>query len=297
LYMKDCRVEQNNWYGLEFLRCKDVSLVDLKCLDNGANGINGGHTSNLIIRNVECSYNGWRSYFGGYGNWVDAGLKLFAGRNNLFDKVICRSNFANAFWLDSDFKDVVIKDCDFSYTYGVNEYLQGNGGNGVFLEFSQGPILLKNCKIMYNEDGVYNSAAANVTYDSCHFKGNKYSFNVIMHSRADQTTMTPDFYLRWKERPPEKNVVKNCILEDETFFHYHDVSWGDKGGYLTFLNTLKCRKNVYKTENATPFWANLGQSKTIKPVSYADWVDRVQDIGSEAKMPKGKKSKTWGKQY
>jgi hypothetical protein len=178
------------WLGGQKRRVKDITVTDCKFIENNGTGWWQGMTDNLTVRRSEFSRNG--SGGGGivsttnalfedcrfddnnwkYGTWgatwnaagsknIDGSIqnKRFKGRSEdlTFRRCSFQRNAAAGVWFDWGPKRIMVENC-----------LIADNSNGVGFEIEQGPALIKDTVIRGNGGGVLHAVnSPDITFERC----------------------------------------------------------------------------------------------------------------------------------
>ena len=140
LTLESCRFEWNNWRGLKIGTSQLVTVRNCSANHNGGTGYGIWKVSNLTLSGCETSYNNWRGASGGFDIWAVAGAKLMLLHQADIIGFKAVGNLTRGLWLDTDNRDVVVEGAE----------LKENTHDGLFIEVSQGPVLVRNCRIEAN---------------------------------------------------------------------------------------------------------------------------------------------------
>jgi parallel beta-helix repeat protein len=132
-----------------------------KLLDNGCGGIAGATQHQSIIR-----YN-WieRNNYLGHTAPETGGIKVHFFYDGIIEGNIIRDNECLGIWLDNQWYNSRV----------TQNVVLNNRGQGIFVELGDGPCLVDNNIVAYNEDGIYLHDASGVTivhnlmYVNAHF--------------------------------------------------------------------------------------------------------------------------------
>lgn len=161
--VEDCDMSSNNWTGLGVRESRDVTLRRVSARFNGIGGFGVWRVRNLIVDTCEASYNNWRGARGGFTSWA-VGQKFLSVHGARFTDYRAVGNHATGLWFDTDNTDVVVE----------RAHLCRNDVNGVSLEASPGPVVIRHSRICDNrEAGVFASSASQVTLEDNEIDGNR----------------------------------------------------------------------------------------------------------------------------
>ena len=225
-------------------------------------GMGGAFISDLTVNNVESKGNNWRGHLTGYYDW-DAGEKYFYLRRATFTNYRAINNYAAGLWLDSDYQDIVIDQCE----------LIGNAVTGLFIEAGPGPITVKHSIIAQNYQiapnylqtpGLFGWAAENVTLTNNLIAGN---FGAQIGVR--------DLYVRSIEIP-ETKTTKTFMSQNWHLKNNWIMATQAQESLVTtlnaqpWLNTLQSQANRWFSLQARPFWIQA------ESLSFAQWQATTQ---------------------
>ncbi len=152
---------------------ENVTLRRVRMNHNGHQGMQFQKTRNILAEDCETSYNSWRHYWANtISGWYQGGFKFMNTRTSTFIRHKAVENYGTGMWWDIDNKDITARDC----------YMDGNYCRGMFIEYNQGPSLVKNCTIINtkkspiiadrNQGGLNFSCTKDVTVEGCTIKNN-----------------------------------------------------------------------------------------------------------------------------
>lgn len=169
-----CQFVWNNWAGLGLWDVAHVRITDSVANDNGGLGMVLWKGNDLLFMDNETSYNNWRGAQGGFYGWAVAGIKTLRLHQALYRRHKAMGNHARGFWIDYDHEHITLEEatvCD-------------NALDGVFIEASQGPILVTKSTVCRNGRGAgllsTNSSAVTL------------ADNVIAYNGGPQLKITGD---------------------------------------------------------------------------------------------------------
>ncbi len=174
--IEDCDFIQNNWRGLKIGCSENVMLSRCRSNNNGAMGIGMWQVKNLVMEDCETSQNNWRGAMGGFDRWAIAGTKLMHIHQCRITGHIAVDNLTRGFWFDNDNKDVVFE----------HSRLENNRLDGIFIEASQGPVVVRKCIISHNlRDGVRIANSDRVTVENNVIVDNQYGMFIAGSGRTE----------------------------------------------------------------------------------------------------------------
>ena len=149
--LEDLNLRWNNGNGV-FLTGENMTLRNSQLSDNGYNAWGTWRLKDLLIEDVEANRNNWRGHLTGFMSW-SVGNKLFGVHGLTVRRLTARDNFSRGLWLDYDLQDVVLEQL----------VLENNFRDGVFLEASPGPLVMRDSRICNNQQhGILTAHMENV---------------------------------------------------------------------------------------------------------------------------------------
>jgi hypothetical protein len=145
ILIEDCDFRWNNSQGLRLHHTKNVSLRRNTANYNGFMGINAAVILNTVWEDNETSFNNWRGYMGGWTGWAIAGAKLAFIRDGAFRRYQAIGNMTPGLWFDIDNRNILIEDLTAI----------DNNGQGLFLEISPGPFVVRKALLADNGINLY----------------------------------------------------------------------------------------------------------------------------------------------
>lgn len=233
--IEDCQTEWNNYSGFTIsgARSKHTTLRRVRANHNGY-GNGSAQTTHLRLEDVEASHNNWRGDWGGWHGWDVAGIKILDTHHAVVTGYRAVDNKCDGLWFDWANADITID----------KAFIAGNH-NGMFLEISQGPIMVKNSVLAHNRDaGIFTASCNDVTIDGTTFYGNGLGFSVGHWEDREVT----DFRTGWKKvMRAEGYAIRDCIFDA-----------GEQGGPLLdvpnwehFLTTIRSARNLWHPRENT----------------------------------------------
>ncbi|MGE3842243.1 MAG: right-handed parallel beta-helix repeat-containing protein [Vicinamibacterales bacterium] len=229
---EDLHVEWNNWYGLAVYESQNVTLRRVAANNNGAGGVTAWRVRQLVVEDVQASYNNWRGAWGGFTGWA-TGQKFFSLHDARFTRYQAIGNRATGLWFDTDHADVLIEDsrlCD-------------NLTSGLVVQAVQGPLTVRDSVICRNgETGLLATTAADVTLEGNIINGNgehqvdlpwQSSEHEVSHDRNYETGET------MATRSERWTMKRNLIEGDGQSVLFSVGQWPE------FLTTLQSDENEW----------------------------------------------------
>lgn len=284
ILIEDCRVRWNNARGLRIGQGtsdpgsnENITLRRVAVNNNGCAGMQPKRVKNLLVEDCETSYNNWR------GNWANfisgyapAGFKVQHTRISTWRRHRAVGNFCTGMWWDTDNSDITVEDC----------FMDRNYVRGMFIEYSQGPTMVKRCIIIgtrdstdigtdYRQGALSVSTAPDVTLRQNIVAGNEgrqYFIWDVLSRDGDKDYITGEtLTLRSERHTYYRNVFSSTgasavcwdfPVGDQSFF-YDTLSsdsnrfWNDAG--LTNVFLLRTNVGTVMTKNLVDWRTFSGQ--------------------------------------
>jgi Right handed beta helix region len=259
----DTVIVNNGQAGLENY-CSNAIMRRNQVNDNGFGGIMGGNVTSWLLEDNQTNRNGWRSWAGGYKGWATAGLKVLDVANFTARRHEAIGNFADGFWIDTNNKTVTLEDSTIT----------NNLQNGIFLEASSGPFIVRNNLICGNSLAeVLLSAVAKVRLEN-----NRILSNAPVGQ--DPTEKSLGVAIFYSELRRKDAAFGDFPMRDITFTNNKIVSAGQRNltgswiyykpsdpadderqaDYETLVNTLRSSNNTWYSPLAQPFgWVDTAK--------------------------------------
>lgn len=141
--IEDCQFIWNNWIGLGAWNTAHLLVRRNVANDNGGLGMTLWKIAYLLLEDNDTSQNNWRGARGGFYGWAVAGIKSLRIHHGIYRRHRAGHNLARGFWLDYDNTDIRIEAA----------WVCRNALDGMFIEASQGPVLLKDSTMCHNKKG------------------------------------------------------------------------------------------------------------------------------------------------
>jgi Right handed beta helix region len=283
----DTTIRYNGQVGLENY-CDDTIMRRNQVNDNGFGGILGGSAKNWLLEDNQTNRNAWRSWAGGYKGWATAGLKVGFVDGFTVRWHESKYNYAEGFWVDTNNTTVTLEDSTISH----------NLWNGVFLEASAGPFMVKNTLICNNGlADLVLSAVAKVTLEN-----NRILSNAPVNTELPAPSVAV-FYSELRRKEPQ---IGEFPMRDITFTNNKIVSTGERNltgswvyyklddpaddemqaDYEALVRTLRSSGNTYYSPLAKPFgWVDTAKGYA-EDYDFATWKTLTkQDGGSSFSNP------------
>lgn len=168
--IEDCTFRWNNWAGLKLYQTDYVTVRRSAASFNGAMGIGGTRLRHFLFEDVETNHNNeWRggAWGGFYEPWATAGSKFLHVHDGVFRRYETSRNEIVGFWLDANNQRVTVErlvSCE-------------NRETGLFLEISQGPIVVRESLICFNggRGGIHIANSRQITLERNVVYGNRHA--------------------------------------------------------------------------------------------------------------------------
>lgn len=282
--IENCSFRWNNWQGLYVGDSENVTVRRSRLNYNGGQGWNVWHVKNFLAEHTETSYNNWRGALGEHYGW-NVGNKLMSahGLTVRFHRAV--GNLSRGLWLDYDISHAVIDDV----------VVQDNRLDGIWLEASQGPIVLKNSLIRGNgRSGLRTTYTENVVVENNIFIQNAEGPEVLLNDSqviidGGGKREVQNFETGERLQP----VVRNWTFRGNTFvggrFQHPHASGPTlidtdlkKKDWQKFIRTLKASHNTYYH----PLHAAVFGYPSYNNLTLREWQQRTgQDQGSVFQQP------------
>jgi len=141
--IENCRFNDNNYRGLGLYSCDRAIMRDCEANHNGAQGVDLAYISNLVIEDCVTNENNWRGDWAKTYSWAIAGIKILNTANVIVRGHEAVDNLTFGLWFDHDNLHVLVE----------NSIMSRNHMDGMFLEATRGPILVRNCTMNDNKLG------------------------------------------------------------------------------------------------------------------------------------------------
>jgi len=233
IIIEDCRFLSNGWDGIGLSDVRNVTTRRNLSAYNGGTGWTGGTIKSLLSEDDETSYNNWRGAQGEFLYWAVAGTKYLEVHDAIIRRQVARGNHTAGFWLDTDNTNILLEE---------NRWC-GNLKHGLFIEASQGPIILRNSSIDHNQEwGIRAAESGHITLQG----------NIIYQNDGYQITIA-DFPERrernWESGALLRLVARNWTLTDNRMSG--EIALIDSPQTSTFLKSLVSDHNQWHTRAAS----------------------------------------------
>ncbi len=285
----DTTIVNNGQLGLENY-CDNIVLRRNVVSDNGFGGIMGSNANRWLLEDNQTNRNAWRSFAGGYYGWATAGIKVLNVNGFTVRRLESKDNFADGFWMDTNVSNVTLED----------SVVTNNAINGLFLEASQGPMLVKNNLICGSGwADVQLSAVAKVTLENNRILG-------TAARNTEEPTVSSVIFLSELRRYDTLFGFGQFPLRDITFRNNTFTATGQRpltstwiyyrpsdptdaqnqADYEAFMATLRSNGNTWHSPRTKPFtWVDT-KNGYAEPFTFAAWrTVTKQDAGSSFTNP------------
>jgi hypothetical protein len=239
--IEDCRFDWNNWAGLGFNDCHEMTVRRSTANHNGAMGMTSGRVKNLLYEDTETSYNNWRGTWGEFTGWSVAGAKQLRVHDAVYRRHRSVGNKTGGFWFDFDCVNVVVEDAFWSE----------NQTRGIFIEASEGPVTLRSSVICFNHGpGVLSTNSKKVTLEDNILYGNGGG-QIQVTGTSDRPVINWETQEKMKLNLEEWVLSNNVVVGTDLRQSLVDISGA---GVERFLNSLQASRNLwYNAKNADVF--------------------------------------------
>ena len=165
--LEDCWFIENNSSGITVANTKHLTARRCRFDRNGNSGVGANRIQH--VRWEDCSFDGnnWRlGQLGGVYGWGPAGTKQLFADDVAFVRCTFNDNHATGLWLDTGNTNIHVEHCQ----------MIGNAGNGLYYEWSPGPMSVTDSRIERNgfgptidvaDGGVLFAEAEKLTLERC----------------------------------------------------------------------------------------------------------------------------------
>lgn len=245
--VEDCDMSANNWTGLGVRESRDVTLRRVSARFNGIGGFGAWRVRNLIVEACEASYNNWRGARGGFTSWA-VGQKFLSVHGARFSDYRAIGNHATGLWFDTDNTDIAVE----------RAHVCQNDVNGVSLEASPGPVMIRHSRICDNrEAGVFASSAAHVTLEDNEIADNRGE-QISAPWLADEHVSTEVVNFETGQRAAVQTsnwtMTGNVVSADDTALLLGIGRW------TWFLKTLVSDRNTWRHANIRDVFGVYGRN-------------------------------------
>ncbi|MBN1864302.1 MAG: right-handed parallel beta-helix repeat-containing protein [Victivallales bacterium] len=239
ILVEDCVFMWNNFNGFGFWDTHGITFRRSVANNNGGAGVTSWKISNVIWEDNETSHNNWRGEKGGFVSWAVAGAKILQVHDTIIRRHRSVGNKTRGFWFDIDNVNIVVEDA----------FWVDNLSDGLFIEATQGPIMIRGSVIAFNgANGILSTNSSNVFLDDNLIGGNSGAQLMMtgMESRGVENFATGE---KLSVR------VENWTLRNNTIFAFEGKSpLLSTSAWEHHLKTIVCEKNLwYRPEDRDSF--------------------------------------------
>ncbi|PJF32439.1 MAG: hypothetical protein CUN52_01640 [Phototrophicales bacterium] len=268
--LEDVTIRQNAQVGL-YLNCHHTTLRRVQIIDNGFAGVIGTNMHTLLVEDSLFSGNGWRAWRDGRGQlgvdfgWSNAAMKLLFIENALIRNNQFTDNWIDGLWFDTDNRHITIE----------NNLIARNRWNGLFLEASYGPFIVRHNRILSNG---LNDVVLSVVQDVL-FESNEVISDAPINSLIYDTQNVALFFGEFRRDDAFSGLMftlgditlrnntivatngRSLTASDWLSFTADDANvYAD---YRHFIDALTSNMNVWVSDTVNPFrlTMNVGYSQ------------------------------------
>jgi hypothetical protein len=269
----DTQIINNGQLGLENF-CENAVMRRNQVNDNGFGGIMGGSVTGWLLDDNQTNRNAWRSWAGGYKGWATAGVKVLDVDGFTVRRHQSLGNYADGFWVDTNVSNVTLEDSTIAR----------NATNGIFLEASQGPMMVRNNLICGSgQSEILLSAVAGATLENnrvlsegpinTEYPGTSSAI-FLSELRRKEPGFGKEFPLRDITLRGNTFVAMGERLLTSGWVYYKPTDPADnqnQADYETFVATLRSSGNTWYASLARPFgWVDTAKGYG-ENYDYATW--------------------------
>lgn len=210
--VEDCNAYYNNNVGMR-LSGEAITVRGSDASDNGVKGMFGSYVFNVRTLDSSTNRNNFRGDWAGYiSGAAPSGFKFMHTRGTTWIRHTANDNFSRGMWWDSDCTNIYAESC----------FMSGNRWSGMFVEYVQGPTLVKRSiikdTVLSGDDetpqftgGLLLSTCTDVTLQSNIVYNNaSWQLRILNTAiRGDDTNLDTDEPLRLA---PRRFSFKNNVL-------------------------------------------------------------------------------------
>lgn len=246
--LEDCIFIWNNWTGYRFHNLLNVTSRRNLAKNNGGTGHTAWKVKNYLSQDDEASYNNWRGKAGEFFYWAVAGVKSMGIHTAVFQGHKAQGNHAAGFWFDYDNENILVE----------NSIWCGNLKHGLFLEASQGPIMIRNSQIFNNNQwGIRAIASRKITIEG----------NYILNNRGQQILLADPMermVTNWETGKAEPTKTGFWTLKDNIV-----------AGQIALFEVPKWKRFFGNFISETNAWHNASMGRPFKigtrTLSLGEW--------------------------
>jgi parallel beta-helix repeat protein len=261
ILLDNCRFNDNNFRGLGLYSCDRASMRNCEANHNGTQGVDIAFISNLLIADCETNDNNWRGDWANTYAWAIGGIKILNTANTIVRGHEAVDNLTFGIWFDHDNLHVLVE----------NSVMNGNHMDGMFLEATRGPILVRNCTMNENTlGGVRIANAERITLQDNHIENNgRFQIYMRGYGRMVDTRVTG---LEEKMEYSELTFTGNTIIAESA---NQMLFWTnlDQQQMEIFLETSESDYNTWIHPNPD---ACIQVSSKLEPYGFDVWRRMVE---------------------
>ncbi len=140
--VEDNEFSWNGWDGTNFIHVRNFTTRRNVSTYNGGSGRTAAYVKNFLSEDDTTSFNNRRGLRGNFLYWSVAGTKYLHMHEAIIRRHTAKGNHAAGLWLDTDNENILIE----------NSRWCGNLKTGLFLEASQGPIVVNHSFSYQNQE-------------------------------------------------------------------------------------------------------------------------------------------------
>lgn len=252
-FVEDTRIIGNGNTGLS-ISGDNVDVENSHLDNNGADGLRVYKSRNLVLNNVQTSYNNWRGYRGGYDDY-DVGEKMMRVHGAKIRNLVSEGNLSRGLWFDYDNENIVID--------GLRSC--GNLLAGLDIEASQGPISVTGSTLCDNGgSGLIANGSNYVSVTDTSISGNSgYGVHLVQGDRTVDNWETGQQYVlnvqNW-------TLTGNTVQGAGSSLLWWLQIW-DATAMSTFLSSSAINDNIY----AQPNDAQAFEMSGYNPMAFSQW--------------------------
>lgn len=239
--IENSQFRHNNWDGLQFYKTQNLTVQNSSANKNGHTGMTGHTLTNFLFEGAETSYNNWRGIAGNYHDW-SPGQKFMDSRTGTFRRFKSVGNQSVGLWFDTDNVNVTVEDSFFSK----------NLVNGIKIEANQGPIAIKNSKVIGNggdssrmrQEGILALSSSRVTLDGNTIRNNGSTQIRTIGEIGGRQFTNIDTQQKITVKTQDWKITNNAI-GGTTADQLSLYAWIPDEDMNAFLSTLTSNKNIW----------------------------------------------------
>ncbi len=273
--VQDSSFTWNNWMGAAFYNLKNLAIQRVHGDNNGELGINGWQLKNTTVQEVTTSYNDWRGLWGGFDTWETGGGKFLRVHGGSFTNYTAVRNGGRGIWFDTDNANIVVD----------GAILTHNTRNGVFVEKSEGPVIVSDSRICGsgNEGVLANSPSVTLTGDLVF--GNQ-SAQVYLDGESGTLTVQDWETLVYYQLNPERLSLLQDTYNGVTNQPLLKLNFVSTAALNRFFSTLTSTGNAWYNPAQTRAFQWYVTGSGTQTIDFAGWQSAShQDLNSSFAPP------------